>query len=103
MSLNLRRTSAPLREFVLSASRPHSLRPHIPLSSPSCYGPTYRYADHSVPAEQVKVVWQGLDTHYPYNPTLFDKHQCREKIYGDATSASDFIFLSTFKWEERKA
>ena len=54
-----------------------------------------------VPARKVRVVPEGLDTAMSFNPKAFNRTRAREVVY-PAKFANHFVFLSVFKWEERK-
>eukprot|EP00045_Choanoeca_perplexa_P007376 m.66405 g.66405 ORF g.66405 m.66405 type:complete len:542 (+) comp14051_c0_seq1:294-1919(+) len=58
--------------------------------------------NHKVSANRIFVVEEGLDTELTFNPGLFDRTLCRQRVY-PADVQRHFIFLSVFKWEERKA
>jgi len=58
--------------------------------------------NHKVSANRIFVVEEGLDTDLTFNPGLFDRKLCRQRVY-PADVQRHYIFLSVFKWEERKA
>ncbi|EGD81409.1 hypothetical protein PTSG_02131 [Salpingoeca rosetta] len=57
---------------------------------------------YGVPPRDVHVVEEGLNTRDTFNPRLFNAAAARKAVY-PADVQDSFIFLSVFKWEERKA
>eukprot|EP00055_Hartaetosiga_balthica_P013807 m.72550 g.72550 ORF g.72550 m.72550 type:complete len:610 (+) comp8387_c0_seq1:86-1915(+) len=57
--------------------------------------------EYGIPEEDVYVVEEGLNTDTPFNPALYNTIESRQTVY-PADVQNSFIFLSVFKWEDRK-
>jgi len=57
---------------------------------------------NGVPERKIVTVVEGIDALTTYDPHGFDRTRARRLVYGLGASSTVFVFLSVFKWEERK-